>query len=333
MGQRSNGDLVALARSLASAFSEPAGGDTDALDALQQRIAGDLGFGGETLQALHLPPLDDDRLEDLVVVLLQVVEVAASDGLGVLLEPGDAGAGHLELAHLALQRGEHQRRCDLQRGRGEVAVEQEVEVLVGGDATDDLVTGLADGMVTECVGDGLARVAMGDPRRQLLQRDVDETVDGRHRVGHLPAAHLAHAAVFDDARVQRSRHREVVAQHDAVAGLFGSPTVRPLTPDALTTEHAVDGLEVVRQVVLGEQVDEQRAAHGRRQCHIGFLPHLVLDEVATQAPRHQLVGIPRLAGVVVALRQPLGHGRQLMEQGALVDHCGGCHAVSLPTGR
>ena len=93
---------------------------------------------------------------------------AFGDRQGVLAEVLDTGAGHLELAHLALDRHHHRRRVDRERGGHQVAVEEVVEVLVGGDACHHLVSG---GVVQ-----GLARVAVRDPRRQFLQGDVGQAV-------------------------------------------------------------------------------------------------------------------------------------------------------------
>ena len=61
--------------------------------------------------------------------------------------------------------------------RGEVAVEEVVEVLVGRHPLHDLV---ADRVVEQ-----LAGVAVGDAGGQLLERDVDEAVGGGVGLGHL----------------------------------------------------------------------------------------------------------------------------------------------------
>src|SRR3954471_15718837 len=110
-------------------------------------------------------------------MLLQVVQAGVGDGHGVALETGDAGPGHLELADLALDRRNHQRRGDLQRGGSEVTVEEEVKVLIGSNAAYELVPGLAGRMVRQLNAQGPSSVAMSDPRGQLLQCDVHEPVD------------------------------------------------------------------------------------------------------------------------------------------------------------
>ena len=76
-------------------------------------------------------------------------------------ESGDPGAGHRELEHLRAHRLHHRARIELDRRRGEVAVEEVVEVLVDGDAAHHLVPAP--------VVEPRAGVAVGDARRQLLQ--------------------------------------------------------------------------------------------------------------------------------------------------------------------
>ncbi len=59
--------------------------------------------------------------------------------------------------------------------------------------------------------------------------------------------------------------------HDRVAALLGGPAAGPLAPHVVAAEHPLDVAEVVRQVVLGEQVHEQRAAHpGRERRCVGL---------------------------------------------------------------
>ncbi len=79
---------------------------------------------------------------------------------GVTIEVGDAGAGHREAADLLLHGDHHRVRVGLDRGGGEVAVEQLVQVLVGADPLHHLV---ADRVAEQGTG-----VAVRDPGRQLL---------------------------------------------------------------------------------------------------------------------------------------------------------------------
>ena len=91
-----------------------------------------------------------------------------------------------------------------------------------------------------------------------------------------------------------------------MATFFGRPAANPLAPGAVAAEHALDVAEVVRQVVLGEDVDEEGAADGGRD--LGFLrgPFVVLGEVLGGRPRDQGVGMPLLGGLEVAVHEGLG---------------------------
>ena len=109
----------------------------------------------------------------------------ACDRLGVLLEVDDAGARHLERAHLPLDRTDHCRGIHLDRSGREVAVEEVVPVLVARDALHDLVAGR--------VLAALPGVVVRDARRQLLQRDVDHAVLQELGLRHLAPLHLGHA--------------------------------------------------------------------------------------------------------------------------------------------
>jgi hypothetical protein len=76
----------------------------------------------------------------------------------------------------------------------------------------------------------------------------------------------------------------------------------------------------VREVVLGQQVDEQRAADGLVHRRLRLVPHLAGLEVPTQAPRHELVGEPLLGVAEVALEEGLGDRAELLEEGDVSVH-------------
>ena len=97
---------------------------------------------------------------------------------GVGGEARDAGAGHLEVDDLALDGVHDGRRVELDRRRREVAVEEVVQVLVGGDAHHHVVAG--------AVTEQPPGVAVGDAGGQLLQGDVDDAVDGSAGSGTSP---------------------------------------------------------------------------------------------------------------------------------------------------
>jgi hypothetical protein len=199
-----------------------------------------------------------------------------------------------------------------------------VEVLVVGDTGHHRIAGR--------VLHELAGVAVGHPGGELLQGDVHEACGGARRMGHLAAAHLAHAGPLELDRVERAGHGEVVADDDGVAVLLGGPAPGPLAPDGVVAEHPEDGVRVVRQVVLGQEVDEEGAAHLVGQAGLGRVPRLVGFEVAAPAPRHQLVGEPLLAGIDVSGEEPLGHGLELVQESDVVHGCQDS-ALGLPTSR
>ena len=93
---------------------------------------------------------------------------------GLAQEARDPGAGHLEGEDLVDDRADRRGRLDLERGVEDVAVEDHVQVLVGGDPDHDPV---GDRVVRVA-----ARVAVRDPRRELLERDVGQAVERVRRV-------------------------------------------------------------------------------------------------------------------------------------------------------
>ena len=109
----------------------------------------------------------------------QVVDPGPGDGLGVVAKPRDARPRHLERDDLALDGLDHPRGVDLEGGRDEVPVEEVVEVLVGRHPLHH--------RVALGVGQGLARVVMGDPGGQLLESQVGEGVGDARRLGRDPA--------------------------------------------------------------------------------------------------------------------------------------------------
>ena len=100
-------------------------------------------------------------------------------GRGVGPVVGYPRARHGEAQHNALDFGDHVRGVKLDGGADKVAVEQEVEVFIGGDPLHDLVAG---GVV-----ESLGCVEVSDPGRQLLERHVDHGACRRPRLGrHSP---------------------------------------------------------------------------------------------------------------------------------------------------
>ena len=70
--------------------------------------------------------------------------------------------------------------------------------------------------------------------------------------------HVGHPGPLQRDRVDRAGDEQVVADRDAVPALLGGPAVHPGAPGAVAAEERGDLVVVAGQVVLGEQVDDQR---------------------------------------------------------------------------
>ena len=189
-----------------------------------------------------------------------------------------------------------------------------MQVLVGRDATHDR---LAHRIVEQ-----LAGVAVRDARRELLERDVDDAVGEARRIGHDAGGDLQHPRPLELAEIDGARHREVVADHDRVATFLGRPPLVPLPPGVVGPEPGRDAVEVVGKVVLGEEVQQQRAPRRFREVRFTRVERFAFDEVATAAPRDHLVGEPLLGGADVAGVLLLRNGSQFAQEAGVV------HAVN-----
>ena len=148
-----------------------------------------------------------------------------------------------------------------------------VEVLVGRHPLEHLVANR--------VVEVFAGVEVGDPGRELLNRDICQgfkRIVGRR---NLTFADLVHACPFEFDGVDGLGEDHVVAHGNGVAAFFGRPATAPGAPCPVWPEHVVDVSEVVRQVVFGEQVDVQRAAS--RPIEGGELGNPVFGEVQLDA--------------------------------------------------
>ena len=243
-------------------------------------------------------------------------------------EAGDADARHRERDDLLLDRAHHAVGVGLE-GRGrQVAVEELVEVLVAGHAHHHLVPGW--------VADHLAGRPVRDAGRQLLQREVHEPLLEVRRLGDDAARHLRHPAALEMMGIDRPSGHQVAVDRHRVATFLGGPSADPRSPRAVGAEEALDGAEVVRQVVLGEQIDEECRTHGvvdrgPGQVGVGLGPRLTGDRVAAAAVRDVFVGEPLFGGRQVAFQQLFHGGSEVGEQAL-----GGEHQfiiAGLPTSR
>ena len=101
---------------------------------------------------------------------------------------------------------------------------------------------------------------------------------------------------------------------------------RTQVPHALSrAEHPHDVLGVIGEVVLGQQVHEERTAYRRGQVDLVGIPDLVTGEVAPPAPRHDLVREPLLGAGEMALEQPGCFRLEFAKQGIAF------HGPSVPT--
>ena len=206
----------------------------------------------------------------------------------VLPEVRHVGAGHLEVDDLVGHGLHHLVRVDVERRRHEVPVEDHVQVLVGGDAGEQLVGDRVTG--------GLAGVPVRDAGRELLERDVRDRLERRLVAGVVAGGHVVHPGPLELDRVDAAGDDEVVAQRDAVPALLRRPAADPRAPGAVAAEPGGDLAVVAGQVVLGQQVDEHRGL--RRVVEPGLLRRPVLaaeeGEVAPLVPRHVVVRMPFL---------------------------------------
>ena len=143
-------------------------------------------------------------------------------------------------------------RRDLEGSGHHVAVEHHVQVLVERDAREHLL------------GDRVARcasgVAMRDAGGEFLERHVGQPAKHAGMYCGEALTHVRHAQLLELDGVNRTRHREVVANDLPVPAFLRGPAMHPLAPGSLTAELGGDFEVVARQVVLSEQVDDQRGA-------------------------------------------------------------------------
>ena len=185
-----------------------------------------------------------------------------------------------------------------------------MEVLVGGDAGHDSTAGK--------IGEEPARVVVRDSCRELLQRDVHEQVGQGRRLGTTPVETWIIRARSSATGSTATRHGEVVPNHDRVAPLLGGPAPSPCPPCMVIAEEAGECPEVVREVVLGQEVHEQRAAGRLADVGVVRLPGLVGAEIPPAAPRHELVREPFPRRAQVPLEKVGDPGCQLSRERLLV---------------
>ncbi len=134
--------------------------------------------------------------------------------------------------------------------------------------------------------------------------------------GGVADRHVVHPQPLELHRVDGPAGQQVVADRDAVAALLGGPAVHPVAPGRVAPEQRGDLVVVAGQVVLGEQVDDQRRARDVRHRVVLDAPRVAVEravEVAAVAPRDVLVGEPLLGHPEVAVEVGL-HDRLELEE-------------------
>ena len=177
-------------------------------------------------------------------MLAQVVDAVLGHQHAVAPPARHARAGHLEVLHDGIDRLDGLVGGQVERGGAQVAVEDHVQVLVGGDAGEHAV---GDRIVADATG-----IAVADPGGQFLEghiRDGEQEsgtgrgvdVEARRLVVHdghrrISVGHVDHSCLLERDRVDPTGHHEVVAQDDPVAVLLGGPAAYPGAPGAVLGE-------------------------------------------------------------------------------------------------
>ena len=248
----------------------------------------------------------EQRPQDLVAVDAQVEDACACELRGLAQVARDACPRHVEGKDLGDDGTHGLRRLDAQRRAQHVAVEDRVEVLVGGDAQHD------------AVGHRILRVATGvavrDARRHLLEGHVGEAAQRVDGLALEAALELAHAAALEEHRVEVARHHQVVAQHDGVPALLGRPAAHPAHPGPLALpEHGMDEPVIAGQVVLRQEAHLERRLGHAREPRLVRGPWLAVV-VSPQPVGDVLVGEPLLGHTCVPVVEPAHHGLKLGQE-------------------
>jgi hypothetical protein len=127
-----------------------------------------------------------------------------------------------------------------------------------------------------------------------------------------------HPELFQLVRVDGARGQQVVAHHDAVPALFRGPAVHPGAPGAVAAEEGGDLVVVTGEVVLGQQVHDQRDLADVGDLGLLRLPGLAVleeaGEIAAVGERDVLVRHPVLGDLEMAVEFLLHHLFQRVQQ-------------------
>ena len=168
-----------------------------------------------------------------------------------------------------------------------------------------------------------AGIAVRDPGGQLLERHVRERSQDVLVVDRLISLrHVHHAQLLEFDRVDGAGDCQIVAQSCTMPAFLGGPAVDPVAPRLVTTEEHRDLVVIARQVVLRQQVDDQRGPSHVGEFGVGLHPRVTTQdavEVATVAPRDVLVGEPLLGDRDVSVEFGFDHGVEFEQELGLTE--------------
>ena len=124
----------------------------------------------------------------------------------------------------------------------------------------------------------LARIAVRNACCKFLHAHIRQCFECVVWCRYLAATNLHHAPTLERDWVECASDSEVVAHHDGVAALFCCPVASPLAKCGVAAKQTVDVAEVIRKVVLGQQVEIQSRTNclvnlGSCSAKVGIFGH------------------------------------------------------------
>ena len=255
-------------------------------------------------------PRVEQRRDHQFVLACRVVDARGRQLGGAVAAVGQVDDRDAEVGDPIRDRGDRLLRHPLERGRDHVGVEEQLMLVVDGDAVadrrDHRVAGLRRG------------VAVPQRGRGLLERAVRKQFDQVQRRRAVTVGHRLHPNPLELDRIDRARGHQEVADQRRVPVLLRCPAVHPAPPRA--HRHDLGDLPVVgREVVGGEHADGQRQLVDVAHRRLLRRPVLAIEEgeVAALVPRHHLVRVPGLCVGDVATQVELDLEGQPLEQFAV----------------
>ena len=171
----------------------------------------------------------------------------------------------------------------------------------------------------------LARVAMRNTCGKFLHAHIRKRFECIIWCRYLAATNLSHAPTLECNWVECASDREVVAHHNGVSALFCCPVARPLAKCGVAAEQSVDVAEVIRKVVLSQQVEIQSRTNclvnlGSCRAKVGIFGHPLAArfKIFSAAVRNEFVGKPFFGNTHVTLEQFGSNGLKFFNQRSLI---------------